>query len=225
MSGFLAKLRIITLGNVHDLLDKTIDLNSPSAVRQYVRDIEDALDTMKDQAVTMAGTVRTLKREKGETDLRIKTLEGTIQHLVAAGHEDVARPKATELVRLRQQFAQADANIATAQNSANDIDSAVAKLDAKHADMVARVHELERLDQDTKAKNEAARAMTAAGKLLQGGSNISVDDVESRMRKQNDVAQERFSRALGDTAVQEDADTAAAVDNVLAEFKKPQIGW
>src|SRR5258708_40052018 len=100
MSGFIAKLRVVTLGTVHDLLDKAIDLNSPSVIRQYTRDLEDALDRMKQEAVNQAGTVRTLQREKVELGDRIKTTEATIQRLVQQGHEDLARPKAADLVRM-----------------------------------------------------------------------------------------------------------------------------
>jgi len=220
--SFLAKLRVITLGSINDLLDKAIDLNSPSAIRQYTRDLEDALDRMKNEAAVQAGTVRTLQREKTELDSHIKTTEATIQHLVQAGHEDLARPKAADLVRMRAHFAQADGNIATAQKSSHDIDVAVSNLEAKHAEMVDHVRELERLDRDTKARNAAATTLTAAGRLVKTGADISVDDVESRMRANNDVAQERFTRAIGDSAVQENPETTAAVDDVLAEFKKKE---
>lgn len=220
MSGFLAKLRVVTLGNVHDLLDKAIDLNSPSVVRQYTRDLEDALDRMKSEAAIQAGGVRTLEREKVELESRIKTTEATIKHLIEAGHEDLARPKAADLVRMRAHFSDADPNIAAARKSSHDIDVAVANLEAKHAEMVDHVRELERLDRDTKSKRLAATTLAAAGRLVKSGADISVDDVESRMRASNDVAQEQFQRALGDTAVQEDAETGAAVDDVLAEFKK-----
>jgi phage shock protein A len=217
--GFIAKLRIVTLGTVNDLLDKTIDLNSPSVIRQYTRDLEDALDRMKNEAVVQAGNVRTLQREKVELDGNIKTTEATIQKLIAGGHEDLARPKAADLIRMRSKFADADGNIAAAVKSSHDIDVAVANLETKHAAMVDRVRELERLDRDTKSRNDAAKALTAAGRLVQGGADISVDDVESRMRASNDVAQERFSRAMSDSAVTEDPDTTAAVDDVLSEFK------
>ena len=219
MTSFLSKLRVLTLGSINDLLDKAIDLNSPTVVRQYTRDLEDALDRMKNEAVVQAGTVRTLQREKLELDARIKTTEATIQHLVQAGHPDLARPKAADLVRMRTQFAQADPGIETATKSSHDIDQAVANLEVKHNEMVARVHELERLDRDTKSRNAAATALNAAGKLIQTGASISVDNVEQRMRSNNDEAQERFNRALGETAIQEDPAASAAIDDVLAEFK------
>lgn len=220
--SFLAKLRVVTLGNVHDLLDKAIDMNSSSVIRQYTRDLEDALDRMKNEAAVQAGTVRTLQREKVELEGRIKTTEATIRNLMDSGHQDLARPKAADLVRMRARFGTYDGDIATAVKSSHDIDVAVANLEAKHASMVDRVRELERLDRDTKARNSAATTLAAAGRLVKGGADISVDDVESRMRRGNDVAQERFSRAMGDATVQEDPNTSADIDGVLAEFKKKE---
>ena len=71
MSGFLQKLRIVTLGAAHDLLDREIDMNSPSALRQYVRDLEDAIGKMNSELAVQEGGVRTLNREYGDLGHKI----------------------------------------------------------------------------------------------------------------------------------------------------------
>jgi hypothetical protein len=38
MAGLLEKVRIGILAQAHSVLDKLIDLNSPQAVRQYIRE-------------------------------------------------------------------------------------------------------------------------------------------------------------------------------------------
>ena len=127
------------------------------------------------------------------------------------------------MTRMRTKFAGADQNIEHAQKASHDIDVAVANLEAKHSEMVSRVRELEQLDRDTKAKNLAAQSLNAAGRLIKGGADVSVDDVQARMRAANDVAEEKFTRALGESAIQEDTETAAAVDSVLNEFRQSKV--
>jgi len=221
MSTFLNKLRTVVLGNVHDLLDKAIDMNSPSALRQYTRDLEDALDRMKSEAAVQAGQIRTLTREKGDIEHQIDSGIATIKGLQQSGKDELARNKAAEVVRLKDRLSRTVDSIASQQKTSEELDKSVALLDAKHTDMVSRVRELERMDLDTKAKEDAASALHSAGKVVSGLGDISIDDTESRMRARNDVAQEKFSRAVGSLQVEEDADTASKVDDLLSEISNP----
>src|SRR2546430_4877220 len=50
---------------------------------------------------------------------------------------------------------------------------------------------------DTKTKEAASSALNSASSLIDGGSDISVDDIETKMRARNDVASEKFDRAVG----------------------------
>lgn len=218
MTSFVQKLRVVTLGTVHDLLDRAIDLNSPSALRQYTRDLEDALDKMRNEAAVQAGQVRTFEREKGDLENKIAVGKQTITKLQETGHPDLARIKATEIVAAQSQLEKTTTDLAGQQKASADIDLALSKVEAKHAEMVNRVRELERLDRDTKSKEQTAGALAAAGRLVSGGADMSIDDVESRMRQRNDVASEKFSRAMGDVSVQEDPETAAAVDNLMSQL-------
>ena len=219
MSGFLQKLRVVTLGSVHDLLDKAIDVNSPSALRQYVRDLEDALDRMRTEAAIQAGQIRTLTREKTDLENRIETTKATAKKLVEAGHEDLARPKAADILRMQKDLERTTENLETQKVTSAKIDKAVGDLDAKHTDIVYHVRELERLDRDSKAKEQAASSLAAAGRLVGGGVDLSVDDIESRMKERNDVASAKFDRAVGNVNTPTDPEHEAKVDELLASLK------
>jgi phage shock protein A len=219
MTSFVNKLRVVTLGTVHDLLDKAIDLNSPSALRQYTRDLEDALDKMRNEAAIQAGQIRTMERERDDLTAKIETSKVTIVKLRETGHEDLARIKATEVVRMQTQVGQLTSNLANQRVASAQLDSAVTKLDGKHADIVSRIRDLERMDRDTKAKEQTAQALSAAGRLVGTGADLSVDDIQQRMQARNDVATEKFNRAMGDVKVEDDPETTAAVDDLLNELK------
>lgn len=215
MSSFFGKLRTFSLGTAHDLLDKAIDTNSPSSVRQNVRDLEDALDQMRDQAARQAGMVRTLTRQKDDTqhniDLKTKATQTSLQQ----NRQDVARIQAAEVVRLQKTVERLTSDISTQTANSAALDKSVMMLEERHSQMIERLRELERLDQDSKSKEAAAKAMSGAGKLIAGGSDISVDDIESNMRARNDVASEKFNRAMDGVNTAPDAESNQEVDDLL----------
>ncbi len=220
--GLLAKIRIVALGSAHDLLDKAIDLNSPSALRQYVRDLEDALDKLRNEAAVQAGQVRTMTRELGDLQHNIETETELVKRILAGtspNKDTIARTKGTAIVGWQKEIPQRQQELEDQKKAATAIDEAVAKLDAKHTQMVQRVRELERIDRQTKAKESAASALSSSGGLVSGGVDISIDSVEQKMRARKDVADEKFDRAMGTVAVEEDPTQQADVDDFLNNLK------
>jgi len=217
--GIFQKLRVITLGNLHELLNKTIDLNSPAVLEQYIRDLEDAITSMKNEAATQAGLIRTLEREVGdlqhnidsETDLVKRILAGS-----AANKDTASRIHAANVVRMQKELPEKQAQLETQRKTSAAIDDAVAKLDAKHADMVNQARSLRRLDRETKAKEHAAGAMEAAGKIVSDIDGASIDDIKGKMQERHDVADVKFERAMDSVQVEEDPTTAGDVDALLA---------
>ncbi len=215
----MQKLRVVTLGAAHDLLDKTIDLNSPSALRQYVRDLEDALSKMKSEAAVQAGAVRTLNREHDDLVHSIQIKKDSIQADVNTGNQTRARQTATIVVTLQQQLDRNTKEIESQKVSSANLDAAVDRLEVKHTDIVTRVRELERIDRTSKSKEQSAAALNSANRLTSTGSSISIDDIESKVRSRGDVADEKFSRAMADTSTPEDVETTQAVDDLLSSMQ------
>jgi phage shock protein A len=213
----MSKLRVVVLGHAHDLLDKQIDLNSPSALRQYVRDLEDALDKLKNEAATQAGMVRTLTREQGDLTSRIAT-DKALATKYLESNPALARAKASDAVLATKQLADIEQQLKDQVEVSNKLDAAVAQLDSKHTEMLNNVRTLERLDGVTKAKEQAASSLTSAGKLVSGGSDISIDDIQNKMKARNDVASEKFDRAMGSVSTTEDPEHAADIDALLASL-------
>lgn len=215
MSGFLQKVRILTLGTANDLLDKAIDLNSPTMLRQYVRDLEDALDRMKNEAAIQAGSVRTATRELGDVQAALAAKKIQITAALAANKNDVARTLGSSAVSMQGRIERMTTDLVTQTKSSQDTDNAVSLLEQKHTDMMDHLRELENLDRDTKIKERSSSAMESAGKLISGGAGISVDNIESKMRSRNDVAQARFDRSVGSVHVDEDPEHVQQVDELL----------
>lgn len=223
MTSFIHKLRTITLGSVHDLLDKAIDTNSPSALRQYARDLEDALDRMKNEAAVQGGTVRTLAREKAELEVKYAATTTKITKILGGSDQnknELARAEGAIAVQTKRQIESIAIDLEKQKEASTNLDLAVTKLDSKKTEMVSKIRELERLDRTTKAKESSAEAIAAAGGLMDNGGDISIDSIEQKMRARGDVADEKFDRAMGSVHQDENPDTAADVDELLASLTK-----
>lgn len=218
MSGFLQKLRIVTLGAAHDLLDREIDMNSPSALRQYVRDLEDAIGKMNSELAVQEGGVRTLNREYGDLGHKIVGDKSDVKALVAAGKNDVARGRAAIIVEEQKHFDQMGIDITNQQDVVDKLQTASQNLQAKHDLMVQRVRELERLDRDSKTKEMAATAVTEANDILGADGSESIDNLEEHMHERNDIASAKFDRAMASTPQPTGADSPE-VDELLASLK------
>ena len=212
---FLNKLRAVTLGTMHDLLDKTVDMNSPSVLRQYVRDLEVAIDKMRSDAAVQDGQLRTMKREATELEGSIATDKAVSAKLLASSDPtapQLAENKAKVVLQNQQRLTALQGDIVTQANVSSNMQSAVAALDGKHALIMTRLRELERLDRDSKTKEQAADAIAQAGKLVSAVGSDSVDDLTDRMRRRHDVADARFDSAVGSLHT----DEAATSDDVAA---------
>lgn len=216
MTGLLSKFRTLAMGKAHDLLDKEIDLNSPTMLREYVRDLEAAETNLNTDAVVAAGGVRTLTREKGDLEHKIADETAAAKTYVTT-NPAVARIHATNAVNLQTQLVGKTQDLADQITVSANLDAAWAKLDAKHSAMLATVRRLESLDHSTKAKEHAASAIQSASAAA--GSGVSIDNIQSKMQARADVADEKFSRAMNDPGLAEDASQAADVDAFLATLK------
>ena len=215
--GFLQKLRIVTLGAANDLLDKAVDMNSPSALRQYVRDLEDAIGKMNSELAVQEGGLRSLKREYGDLGAKIASEKNNIKTMMAT-NPDGARARAAIVLEEQKHFDNMGNDINNQQAVIDQLQKSSENLQAKHDLMVSRVRELERLDRDTKTKQAAAHANDAANAILGLDSSKSIDDVEDRMRRQNDVASAAFDRSMA-AGAKPDETNSADVDALLASLK------
>lgn len=221
MTGIFSKLRVIALGDIHSLLDKAIDMNSVPVLEQYVRDIETALDQLRNQAAVQAGGIRTLDREIGDIQHNIETQTDLVKKIMAGtspNKETLARAKGTQIVQWQKDLPERQAQLELQRKNSAQIDSAVAALDLKHTTMVNQVRNLRRMDATTKAQEHAAASLNQAGHLVSGANGVNVDDLQHKMQERSDVANEKFTRAMGSVAVAEDPTQQAEVDDFLASL-------
>lgn len=199
MAGLLEKVRIGFLAQAHLLLDKLIDLNSPQAVRQYIRDLESSIESIENDAAEAAGHVTTTDREIHKLMGQIESYDHAIDAIITSNDpsaNDKARELQVKLNGFKQQLEAKQAELSTARETADAIVHSLSALRSKHASMVQQLSTLESLDKAAKDKERAARALQQAAKISSLGSDISVDDLASRIQARADVADEKLKAAL-----------------------------
>lgn len=195
-ASIFQKLRTITLGNLHAVLDMAIDWNSSAALKQYARDLQTARDGLDDQAAgfrsdtrTLPNTIATLEAQRKAADDNINALLGDSD----ASNDHHAAPLEAKLIGLEKQIKIKQDLLVTSQEQLAKFNDAVGKLDMKLADVNARIGVIETLEQSRNAQERATKMLS--GVSLSEMPNV--DNVEERLRRQADVSSNKLDRELG----------------------------
>jgi len=226
MAGIFEKARIAALSAAHALLDKVVDMNSIGAVKQYVRDLENALEDLEDASAAAAGHVRTVERDADQIRYQMKELNQNIDFILSDNkpeNDHLATPLEARLIGLEQRISTKDEEIAAGKKTAQALVEAVSALRTRYQNMVEQVQRLEAMDMATKAKENAVEAMRQAGRIASVGSDVSIDAVADRIQRRADVADVRFERALGEMSGQVKKDVVIAQAQARLEQRKARL--
>ena len=226
MAGLFQKARIAALSSAHALLDKVIDLNSVGAVKQYVRDLENALEDLEDAAATESGHVRTVQRDVVQVQSQIKELNQNIDFILSdnnPANDHLAKPLEARLIGLEQRSNTKNEEMTSAQKSSQALNEAVSTLQAKYQNMVEQLQRLEAMHTATKAKEAAVEAMRNVGRISSAGASVSVDDITDRIQRRSDVADAKFEQVMGEMSGQVEKDVVLAQAEARLEQRKARL--
>ncbi len=226
MAGLFEKARIAALSAAHKLLDKTIDLNSIEAVKQYARDLEKALEDLQDATAAAAGHVRTVQRDSEQLTYQIKELNQNIDFVLSDNkpeNDHLATPLEARLIGLEQRMSGKGEKIAAGEKTAQALAEATSTLRTRYTNMVQQIQRLEAMDRSTKAKESAVKAIRQAGKIASTGTDVSVDAVADRIQRRADVADASFERAMGDMTDSVEKDVVIAQAQARLEERKARL--
>ncbi len=105
MASFFEKVRTLINANLHSIVDRALEANSPQVLDEYIRQAERNLEALEDSAATVGGTVKTLKRKYEEFAAAAEKLDRDIDTLIMRGKDDLAAAAQGEL-NTKQQLAQ-----------------------------------------------------------------------------------------------------------------------
>lgn len=198
MSSIGSKVRLISLSNIHDLLNKVIDINSIGALRQIIRDIEAAENKLADEAAIRKGRVARLLRDKEILKVKITTTDENITLVLTdtdATNDHLATPLQVRLDGFNEDLTQIETDIQEETTTGAAFEQATGKLTGKKEEMIRNLKRLEGLERSAKAKEAGAEALAAAGAAAR--AEMNVDSVQRRLEERSDKANARFQRAMG----------------------------
>lgn len=99
------KINTMINASLHSIVDRALEANSVAVMDEYIRQAEKDLDALEDQAATVGGTVKTLKRKYEEFASAAEKLDRDIDTLILKGKDDLAAAAQAEL-NTKQQLAQ-----------------------------------------------------------------------------------------------------------------------
>lgn len=194
------KIRTITLGAAHALLDRTIDEMSIPALKQNMRDLEASIGTLESEAAEAEGNMVTAKSKLLTVTAQINELNTNIDFILGDGddaNDYLAEPLQARLTGLEVQQTALQSEVEIYSQTMQAVDKVAAALKAKLQTRLSQIALLESQEKTADAKNSAADAIEMASKLG-GGDGPSVDNIQDRMAQKSNIADARLRRAMGD---------------------------
>ncbi|MFA5986535.1 MAG: hypothetical protein WC819_04295 [Parcubacteria group bacterium] len=224
MMTIFQKLRTITLGAAHALLDKAIDEMSIPALKQNLRDIEAAIKTLDEEAAEAEGSMVTANNRATAITAQVDELNTNIVFILSDGddsNDHLSEPLQARLTGLEVQQKSALAEVETFKQTMMAVDQVASALKAKQQTRLTQITLLQSQANTAEAKNKAADAIELANKLG-GGEISSVDDFQERIETKSNIADARLRRAMGDmqTGLGQDAILADAKAKIAARKAK-----
>ena len=102
MAGLLEKVRIGFLAQAHSVLDKFIDLNSPQAVKEYIRELEDSIQSIENDAAEAAGHVTTTDREVHKLMGQVESYDHAIDAILTSNDPSANDKAQRYTIRVRE---------------------------------------------------------------------------------------------------------------------------
>ena len=221
MASIFQKVRNITLGNVHTLLDGLQGLNDIGSIEQYVRDLEEARKDLEGTLAEARYDLRTKENNLSTHTHHAADLETQIRTLANAGGDQnvtSARILAVELAALRPTIQTEEVQVTEQRENVDKLREAVAGVNVQESQAKSKLGQLRSASSGTKAKEHAATALEAVGNVLESGG--SIDSAIDRVGRRGARADAAFERAIGGLPNQ--SANMAAADAILAELTAPK---
>lgn len=195
--SILAKLRVITLSNLHAFLDAVKSLNTIGEYEQYIRDIETVRNNLDDQSAALRGRKSYLETQIASAEANIAVANDNIDLVLGdddPSNDHIAVGLQVELDAAEKKIANAQKELDSIQPQVAQFDDAVLKLNTKLQEANIKLEALRSLEDTTNAKEKAAKALSS----IDFGDEPDTSGVESKMHEKAAVADNALQRSLGE---------------------------
>ena len=171
MASLLEKVSTLISANLHDLVDRALQSNSPAVIDQYIRQIENNLEDLEDAAATVGGEAKSIRRKLDDSQQKLIGLDRAIDAFLVEGNESAAvavqsRYNSTE--RLVQAYRE---QLQRQEAEYEQLLGAKVKLEARLATMQQQREELQALLDLAKSKELTVKTMKSLDNLMGSGDS------------------------------------------------------
>lgn len=187
MTSLMKKVQILISANLHAMVDSALKTNSLAVFDQYVREVEDNLENLKDAVATVGGEVKTLERKKAALDQQAAELDRNIDIFLREGKEELAlaaQSKLNSVNRLLQNYAEM---LRRQESELQSLKDARLKLEAKLTTVKQEREELQALLDLARSKELTVRAIKSLDDLM-GAGDADIARVAEGIRARLDKA-------------------------------------
>jgi phage shock protein A len=203
MASLLKKVQTLISANLHAMVDSALKANSLAVFDQYVREVEDNLESLEDAVATVGGELKTLRRKKSDLEQRSAELDRNIDIFLREGKEDLAlaaQSKLNSIDRLLQNY---EEMLERQETEFQNLKDARLKLEAKLTTVKQEREELQALLDLARSKELTAKAIKSLDDLV-GAGDQDVARVAEGIRARLDKASARSEMLAGSLDAQMD---------------------
>lgn len=190
------KARVITMSNLHTLLDKIKGINTVGEYEQYIRDLQDARDSIDDLSAQNKGQKAFLMQSIATSEARAQKLDVDINTLLSDDDESndrFATPLQVQLDAVNAQIASQKTELEGINQQVATLDQQVEALDLRLTEAKNGLERIRTMDRTTKAQEKAASALSG----INIGDAPDVSGIESQMASRAAVAANSLERNIG----------------------------
>lgn len=220
MTGILNKARTLVLANIHNLLNKAIEMNSVEALKVYVRDLQDGRNDIREAVAMSHGSIRVIKQDIQNLEAKIEATEKSIKVVLSDGdtsNDRVATNLAVNLVGYKKTLEARKQELESAQSEAAALEKPLSIVETKLREVVNQISRLESLERATKAKEKAVGALEKAEDIVGAAGSVDVDNITRKLQTRAAATDVKLERALEGI---EESTTSLEAEVELARIKQ-----
>lgn len=190
MAGLLEKVQTLITANLHALIDQALKANSLAVIDQYIRQVENNLESLEDAAATVGGEVKTLRRKLDEFSAKGTELDKNIDLALKQGKQELAaaaQSKYNSTMRLVETY---KAQYERQEKEYQNLLDAKLKLEAKLTTVKQERDEMQALLDLARSKELTTKTMQSLDNLM-GSGDQDVARMAESIRARLDKAQAR----------------------------------
>ena len=223
MATLLSKIQTLISANLHAMVDAALRANSMAVFDQYVREVEDNLESLEDATATVGGELKTLRRKKTGLDQKAAELDRNIDIFLREGKEELALAAQSKLNSVNSLIQNYDEMLERQEVEFQSLQSARLRLEAKLTTVKQEREELQALLDLARSKELTAKTIKSLDDLM-GMDDADISRVAEGIRVRLDKASARSEMLAGSLEAQMDQVLETSTLEAQLAERKARLG-